>query len=434
MVTVVARFAAGALPPLAAESVTDLPGDLPDVESVLADLTTLQGAAVIAAATVVVYLLTRFVGLRLVASVTRRTESDWDDRFVQRSAPHRLALVPAALVSGFGITAVVGMPATAEIAVQRISWAVVVVSTTWALFGAMDAVNDIYESHDYATSRPIKGYLQLVKLLLAIVAVVLVVAVAAGRSPLLLLSGLGAATAILVLVFRDTILSLVASVQLATNDMIRVGDWITVESLGVDGDVLDIALHTITIRNFDMTFAFVPTHELIAHPFRNWRGMRQVEGRRIMRAVHVDVTSVRFLTDGDLEAFAAWPLLAQHLAEQLGELGVADHGHDPDDAALRDTPRLTNLGLFRAYVLQWLRTRSDLHVDNGFPMMVRLLPPTPSGQPVEVYCFAREISWVPFEAIQAEVFDHLHAILPAFDLRAYQYPSGHDLEPAPRAT
>lgn len=404
------------------------------VSGLLGDLSPLAGLGIVAAAAVVTYLVGRFAVLKVLAPISRRTKGQWDDRFVHHRAPHRLALIPAAAVVHLGVAEIAGLPERAVVVLQRGAVAAAIIALVWALFGALDAVNDIYERHDYAVSRPIKGYLQLVKLLLAIIAIVLVVAQALDRSPLLLLSGLGAATAVLLLVFRDTILSLVASVQLATNDMVRVGDWITIETLGVDGDVMDIALHTVTIRNFDMTYAFVPTHELIAHPFRNWRGMRDVQGRRIMRSLHVDVSSVRFLTDDDLTTFGRWPLLAQHVAEQLDDLGLPDGGHRPDDAAADGARRLTNLGLFRAYALQWLRTRDDLHVDNGFPMMVRLLEPTPSGQPVQVYCFAAEISWVSFEAIQSEVFDHLHAVLPAFGLHAYQYPSGRDLELLPRGT
>ena len=396
----------------AASETPSVPPEVPEqVTSLLAGLSPWVGGAVVAGLVLLTWVLTRFVGLRLLDLAVRRSDTDWDDRFLLRGAPHRLAFVPAALVATALVAAVTDAPEAVVVAVQRIALGVVAVSVTWAVFGALDAVNDIYERHEYATSRPIKGYLQLVKLLLALVTVVLVISILMWQSPVLLLSGLGAATAILILVFRDTILSLVASIQLATNDMVRVGDWITIDSLGVDGDVLDIALHTITFRNFDMTYAFVPTHELIATPFRNWRGMREVEGRRIMRSVHVDVTSVHFLTEEDLASFAEWPLLAEEVADRHG------------------TRRTTNLALFRAYALQWLRSREDLHVDNAFPMMVRLREPTPSGQPVEVYCFARETAWVPFEAIQSDMFDHLHAMLPTFGLRAYQYLAGPAPEP-----
>lgn len=412
---------------------TGVPGE-ETVSSVIEGLSTPVAALAVAGAVVLLYVVTRVLVLRVMAPVVQRTESAWDDRFVERRAPHRLALVPPALLAHVAIGAVEDLSFIVVLAVQRTALAVVVVAVVWATFAVLDAVNDIYERHEYASSRPIKGYLQLVKLVLAIVAIMLIVAVASGRSPLLMLSGLGAATAILLLVFRDTILSLVASVQLATNDMVRVGDWITIDSLGVDGDVLDLALHTATIRNFDMSFAFVPTHKLIEEPFSNWRGMRDVNARRIMRPVYVDVRSVRFLTDDDLTAYAKWPVLAQHLGQRLDELGLADGHHDPGAVATTDDRRLTNLGMFRAYALQWLRNRDDLHVDNGFPMMVRLREPTPSGQPIEIYCFSRVISWVEFEQVQADIFDHLLAILPAFDLRPYQYPGGHDLELRHQAT
>lgn len=389
--------------PHLAQDVTDSVGE--QFDGLLGELSTPTGVAVAGAIVVATYLVTRYGLLYLVASVISRTDTDWDDRFLSRRAPHRLAFIPAALVAHVAIAEVGGLRDVVVATVQRGAMSIVVISVVWALFGVLDAVNDLYERHEYAASRPIKGYVQLGKLLLAIVAIVLVVAVAADRSPLLLLSGLGAATAVLLLVFRDTILSLVASVQLGTNDMVRVGDWITIDEMGVDGDVLDIALHTITIRNFDMSYGFVPTHELISTPFRNWRGMREVEGRRIMRSIHVDVRSVRFLTDDDRDRFRRCDL--------LGDL--------VDNAE-------TNLAAFRLYALAWLRTREDLHVDDGFPMMVRMREPTPSGQPVEIYAFSEVVDWVPFEHVQATVFDHLLAVLGSFGLRHFQYPSGDDLD------
>ena len=375
------------------------------VDSLLGALSTTTGVAVAAGIVIGSYVATRYGIVYLVSSVIERTSTDWDDRFLRRGVPHRLALIPAAVAAALAVEAVAGLPEGVVETTQRSSAALVVVSVVWALFGVLDAVNDLYERHEYAASRPIKGYIQLGKLLLALVAVILVVARLADRDVVPLLSGLGAATAVLLLVFRDTILSLVASVQLGTNDMIRMGDWITIEEMGVDGDVLDIALHTITIRNFDMSYGFVPTHELITTPFRNWRGMREVEGRRIMRSIHVDVRSIAFLTDQDRDRFRRWAL--------LGDL--------VDDAE-------TNLTAFRLYALAWLRTREDLHVDDGFPLMVRMLEPTPSGQPVEVYAFSTVVDWVPFEHVQATVFDHLLAVLGSFGLRHFQYPSGDDLD------
>ena len=375
------------------------------VDFLLGGLSTTTGIAVAVGIVVGTYLVTRYGLLYLLSSVIERTRTDWDDRFLRRGVPHRLALIPAAIAASLAVEAVAGLPDGVVEATQRSSRALVVVSVVWALFGVLDAVNDLYERHEYAASRPIKGYIQLGKLLLALVAVILVVARLANRDVVPLLSGLGAATAVLLLIFRDTILSLVASVQLGTNDMIRVGDWITIEEMGIDGDVLDIALHTITIRNFDMTYGFVPTHELISTPFRNWRGMRDVSGRRIMRSMHVDLRTIRRLDDADRARFRRWELLQDFV----------------DEAE-------TNLTLFRWYALAWLRTREDLHVDDGFPMMIRMLDPTPHGQPVQVYAFAREVDWVPFEHVQATVFDHLLTVLDSFGLQHFQAPSAGDFD------
>ena len=387
--------------PVLAQEVRDAVTDQVDV--LFGDLSTATGLALAGGIVVATYLLTRYGILHLVASAIHRTSTDWDDRFLRRRAPHRLAFIPAAVATHLAIGAVAGLPPTVVTGVQRSAMALVAVSVVWSLFGVLDATNDIYERHEYAASRPIKGYVQLGKLLLAIVALVMVVAIVADRSPLLLLSGLGAATAVLLLVFRDTILSLVASVQLGTNDMVRVGDWITIDAMGIDGDVLDIALHTITIRNFDMTYGFVPTHELISTPFRNWRGMREVEGRRIMRSLHIDLRTIRQLADQDRERFRRWSLIGDFV----------------DEAE-------TNLTLFRWYALAWLRTRDDLHVDDGFPMMIRMLDPTPHGQPVEVYAFSKVVDWVPFEYVQATVFDHLLTVLDSFDLQHFQAPTAGD--------
>ncbi len=365
------------------------------------------GLLAVAVGAAVLYLVTRFGVLRLVASAAERTRAEWDDRFLHHRAPNRLALVPPAVFVHLVIDEVQGLAEAAVLPLERVAAGLIVLSVMWALFGALDAVNDLYEEHAYAANRPIKSYLQLVKLILALVAGVLVVAILADRDPLLLLSGLGAAPAVLLLLFRDASLSLVASVQLATNDMLEVGDWITIEGMGVDGVIADMALHTITVRQFDETYAFVPTHQLKDEPFRNWRGMIQAGARRFQCVVHVDARSVRPV-DGELRSeFADNPL--------VGDL--------VDEAA-------TNLALFRAHLDAWMRERDDVVTDGRFPLMVRMLETSPSGIPVEVYAFATTTGWVEYEAIRAEVIEHMHTALLRFGLRVYQLPSGDGLAAA----
>jgi len=395
---------------------------------------TLIGSGLLVVAAGLAYVLTRYVALRVLSGIVRRSTTDWDDRFLHHQVPHRLSLIPPALVVYLAAPAIEGLPAAAESVTQRVALTIVIVSFAAALFAALNAANEIYEEQVYAADRPIKSYLQLIKLIVTIFAAVLVVATLADQSPVLLLSGLGAATAVLLLVFRDTILSLVASVQLATNDLIRLGDWIQMDAHGADGEVIDIALHTVKVRNWNLTVVSLPTHKLISESFINWRGMIESGGRRIMRAVHIDVTSVRFLGDAELDRFATWPRLREHIGAKRAELGVEGGGHDPEAAATRAARRLTNIGVFRAYCEAYLREREDLRVED-MTLMVRQLPASSEGVAIELYGFTRTTAWAEHEGIQADIFDHVLAILPAFGLRPYQHPTSTDvsgLQGAPR--
>lgn len=372
------------------------------------------------------YVLLRFGAVRLLRRLISLSGNRWAIILVERSVFRRLSAIPPALLLFIAIPELPGLSDGLVDALTRGTVGALVVLVVLTLYALLDGVNTAYSELPFAVDRPIKGYLQLVKLILAILAGVLVVSALADRSPGLLLSGIGAATAVLLLVFRDTILSLVASLQLTTNNMIRVGDWIELPSRGADGTVIDIALHTVKVRNFDNTIVSLPTHVLSAESFRNWRGMTESGGRRMMRAVLIDLTSVRFLSAEELDRFATWPLLQDHIREKRSELGVASDGHDPEDAATHGARRLTNLGVFRAYCEQYLRGEDAVHHD-GMTLMVRQLAPSPEGLPIQLYAFTNTTDWVEYERVQADIFDHLLAILPRFGLRAYQRPSSGDL-------
>ena len=291
----------------------------------------------------------------------------------------------------------------------------------------LDALNEVYEAHSpHARERPIKGYLQLAKILAWVVAAILVVAALVNRSPVGLLTGLGAMTAVLMLVFKDTLLSLVASMQLASNDMLRVGDWIEMPSQGVDGDVVDISLHTVKVQNWDKTISTIPTHLLISESFRNWRGMTDAGGRRIKRALLVDQRSVRFLDQDERQRLRRIALIDEYLDQQREDLQdynaqLEAAGKDPVN-----NRRATNLGTFRAYVAAYLRSHPGVHQD--LTLMVRQLDPTPQGLPLEVYCFSADVGWAAYENLAGDIFDHLLAVLPEFGLRIYQQPGGADLQ------
>jgi len=364
--------------------------------------------------------------LRGVERLTRASPVQWDDAIVARGVLRRVADVLPALVLYLGIPLVPLLPAALVLLVRNVAMAWVVFTLALAASGLLSAVNDVYSATPRAQTRPIKSYLQLAKLLVFVLAGVLVVAILVERSPLLLLSGLGAMAAVLMLVFKDTILSLVASVQLSGHDMLRVGDWIEMPALQADGDVIDIALHTVKVQNWDKTITTIPTHRLISEPYRNWRGMQESGGRRIKRALHVDQGSIRYLEPEERERMARVSLLSEYLARKQEELeafnaALEDAGKEPVN-----TRRLTNVGTFRAYVEAYLRHHPGIH--QGMTLLVRQLQPGPTGLPIEVYCFTRTVRWAEYEAIQSDLFDHLVAVLPEFGLRVFQQPGGGDLE------
>ena len=265
--------------------------------------------------------------------------------------------------------------------------------------------------------------MQLVKLAVFAVATILVIATLMDRSPLILLSGVGALAAVLMLVFQDTLLSLVASVQISSGDMLRVGDWIEMPQMNADGEVIDIALHTVKIQNWDKTITTLPTRKLISDPFKNWRGMQESGGRRIKRSLFLDQNSARFLTAPEEARLRRFRLLHGYLEEKDRELRDWNARQGVDDPF--NARRLTNLGTFRAYVERYLRSHPGIRPD--MTLLVRHMAPTPKGLPLEIYCFTTTTAWNAYEAIQADIVDHLLAILPEFGLRVFQNPSGADL-------
>ncbi|WP_257558185.1 mechanosensitive ion channel family protein [Sphingobium sp. CFD-2] len=335
----------------------------------------------------------------------------------------RLSNIVPALVVELGIGTIPHLSSEAVAFVRSLCTAFTILTIAIALSDFLTLLNDLYQRRPDAANRPIKGYVQLGKLLLYAAAAILIIAALMDQSPLLLLSGLGAMAAVLMLVFKDTILSLVASVQIGSNDMVRVGDWIEMPQFNANGDVVDIALHTVKIQNFDKTITTVPTHRLISESFRNWRGMAESGGRRIMRSLMIDQRSVRFLDEDDMERMDRFALLRTYLQSKQGEIEQwnAEHGAK----SMVNGRRLTNIGTFRAYVLAYLRARADIAQNKT--LLVRQLAPSENGLPLEIYAFANSTIWAEYEGVQADVFDHLIAILPEFGLRLFQRPSGADL-------
>ena len=334
-----------------------------------------------------------------------------------------ITAIPLLIISR-GIVFVRFLPEEVETVIANVANATIVLSFALAITTALNYVNELYNRRPEAKNRPIKGFLQVLKILVYAAATILGIAALIEQSPLLLLSGLGAMAAVLLLVFKDTILSLVASVQLSTNDMLRVGDWIEMPQQNADGDVIDIALHTVKVQNFDKTITTIPTYKLINESFRNWRGMTDAGGRRIKRAINLDQNTLRFLTDDEVDDLRRFRLLRDYLDRKEQELKEWNAREMAGESNPVNARRITNIGTFRAYVVAYLRTHPRIHQD--MLTMVRQLEPTPTGLPLQLYTFAATTQFAEYEFIQAEIFDHLLAILPEFGLRAFQEPSGVD--------
>ncbi|MAK81683.1 mechanosensitive ion channel domain-containing protein [Phenylobacterium sp.] len=387
-------------------------------------LQTLIGLALLAALAVVVNWLTQHVLLRIVRRALSLSLKDEAELFF-REVIARLANVAPAIVVYQAVLVVPHLPEAAETVVRNVAAAFMILTVILAITGALNLFNALYSRRPESRQRPIKGYIQVGKIVLYAAAAILVVATLLDRSPLLLISGLGAMAAVLLLVFKDTILSLVASVQLTSNDMIRVGDWIEMPQLNANGDVIDLALHTVKIQNFDKTITTIPTWRLINESFVNWRGMQESGGRRIMRAILLDQTAIRFLTPEEREGLKRFALLDVYLGQKDKELeawneSLVKSGRDPVN-----TRRLTNVGTFRAYVQAYLKVHPGIAKEKT--LMVRQRDPTPEGLPLEIYAFANTVVWEDYEAIQSDIFDHVLSILPEFDLRLFQAPTGRDM-------
>ncbi|RYF00849.1 MAG: mechanosensitive ion channel [Comamonadaceae bacterium] len=390
------------------------------------------GLAALALLAMLARALTLSVLCRMFDHLRDSAQTRWLQVLLDSKVLRRVAQIAPSVVVQAGIGSVPHLPASAAEVIRNVAVALTVLHAVRALNALLDAAlaqQQREEAAQQPTGRSIKSYVQLGKLLLALVGAIVIVAALVDRSPLLLLSGLGAMSAVLMLVFKDTILSFTAGLLLSTNDMLRVGDWIEMPQVGADGFVIDIALHTVKIQNWDKTITTVPTWRLMSESYRNWRGMFGSGGRRIKRTLRLDTASIRFLEPDDMNRLSRIALLQPYMEgkrREVSETNAAVHARlGPQAAEPANQRRLTNIGTFRAYVDAYLRAHPGIHQD--MTLMVRTMEPTPEGAPVELYCFTATTAWVEYEAIQGDVFDHLLAILPEFGLRAYQSPSGSDI-------
>jgi miniconductance mechanosensitive channel len=364
--------------------------------------------------------------VRLLSQLVKRSQSTLDDIFVKKKVLHRLShLAPAIVLYKLAPAAFGGMENLIPV-VQTVAAIYMLVVGLVAIDALFNACLEVYYRFDISYRVPIKGIVQAVKVVLFGVGAIFVISLVIDKNPTVLLGGIGAMTAVLLLIFKDTLLNLTAGIQLATNQMVQRGDWIEMPDFKADGDVIDISLMTVKVQNWDKTVSTIPTYALVSHSFKNWRGMSESGGRRIKRAIYIDMNSIRFCTPEQIERFGRIIHLKDYVQQRTAEITAYNQEHNIDDSEIVNGRRLTNVGTFRAYVVGFLKNHPQVHQQMTF--LVRQLAPTENGLPLEIYVFSKDQVWANYEAIQADIFDHLLAVAPQFDLRVFQRPSGADFQ------
>ena len=385
----------------------------------------LAGLLTLLVAAGVVAFISKRLWLALVRPLVARTQTTWDDALAEQNVFGKLVhIVPAFLIYK-GIPFVPDVPDWLDAVAQNVAAGWIVLAIVMTANGTLAAINAIYEASPSASDRPIKGFIQLGQIAVWVVGIILLIAVLIDQSPVIMLSGLGALTAVAMIVFQDTLLALVASIQLTSQQIIRVGDWLEMPAYNADGDVIDVALYNITVQNWDKTITTIPTNKLVNGAFKNWRGMTEAGGRRIKRSINIDLNSIRSLTDAELLRFNEFALLKDYIATKEQDLQAYNAALDSPGEGGVNLRQLTNIGTFRAYIYSYLKHHPKIATD--MTLIVRQLQSGKEGVPVEAYCFCNDTNWFNYEGIQSDIFDHLFAIAPEFGLQVYQSPAGMDL-------
>lgn len=363
--------------------------------------------------------------LRFLRFCIKNSKTQWDDKLVQRNLFHRLShLAPIIVISFFLPQIWVGHP-TAEGLIDAFSQIYTMLVVLLVVQALLDAFHDVYRTFEWSKQVPIYSFIQAIKLIVYMVGGVFIVAKLMGKDPSVIFGSLGALTAVLMLVFKDSILGFAAGIHLTTNKMLSLGDWLEMPKYGADGDVIEIGLTTVKVQNFDKTITTIPTYTLISDAFKNWRGMSESPGRRIKRSILIDLHSIRFCDEALLESLASIQAISGYIREKQKEVQAFNQqlvtGGSEHPANGR---RLTNIGTFRAYLVAFLRQHPLINQE--MTLLVRQLEPTPRGLPLQIYVFSSDKRWVEYEGIVSDLFDHILSVMKEFDLRAYQEPSGLD--------
>lgn len=373
---------------------------------------------------------TRYV-VKLIEKVIFKTKSKYDDLLVERHVFKRLVnIIPALVAYAMLDTVFDAFPDSSMlIYLRKIISSTIVFIILWSFNALLAVVNDIYNTFPYAKDRPIRGLTQIIQIAASFVTGIVIVSVLFDINVSKIMTGLGATAAVLLLVFKDTILGFVASIQLSANKMVSAGDWITMPTYKTDGEVLDISLNTVKVQNWDKTITTIPTYKMVEDSFINWKGMENSNGRRIKRSINIDMKTVKFCSSEMINRFKKIRLLKDYITKKEEELILHNQQKEGESLSesLANGRRLTNIGVFRIYLEEYIKEHPMIHDKMTF--MVRQLQSTEKGQPIEIYAFSKDQEWINFEAIQSDIFDHVLAVVSEFDLNIYQLPSGSDFNP-----
>jgi len=374
----------------------------------------------------VVWRLSYWLLHRSVPSLTSRTRTVWDDALLSKGVLNAIALFLPVVLLDHLAPLIFDQHSAVIPFVNGMTTIFIVFSVAFIVVSILNAINSILTANPDFRDKPIGSFTQLGKILSYAVAIILAISIIFNKSPIYLLSGIGAIAAVVLLVFKDSILGFVASVQLSANNMVHVGDWVTVPKYNADGAVLEINLTTIKVQNFDKTITTIPTYAFVADSFTNWRGMEQAQGRRIKRAVHIQISSIRFCSAEMIERFKGIQLVSHYISTRQKEIDAYNQEHELDTSVLVNGRKLTNIGVFQVYLENYLKALPAIHSE--MTIMVRQLAASPNGLPIEIYAFSKHKEWKAYERVMADLFDHVLASANAFDLRIFENPSGSDIQ------
>ena len=365
------------------------------------------------------YIVIRYVVLNAISRIFEKTSTKLDDILIETGFLNRISYIVPLFILYNLFNSFIGD----YLIINRLLLSLIAIVIILSFNSLLNVFSDIYNRSKYSNNINLKSYFQILRLIINLLSIIIVISIISGQSPLYLLSGLGALTAVLMLIFKDTILSFVSSIQINSNDLFKIGDWVEAPQFGADGDVIDIALHTIKIQNWDKTISIIPTHKLIDSSFKNWRGMSDSGGRRIKRSINIDMNSIKFCNDELINNFKSITIISEYIDKKLSNL--REHNASINKESIINGRALTNIGTYRAYIKAYLKNNKDIHKDMTF--LVRQLSPTSKGLPLQIYVFSNNTNWIDYEEIQSDIFDHLISALNQFDLKIYQQPSGNDL-------